>query len=81
MSDDAHPKCQGEAGHICQQPSGRTCVDCDQPAGTLWGPMWCPGCDEKRLNRVSASLEAALASLRTSPAVVRSDRHQERGAK
>lgn len=61
MSDHAHPKCDN--GHICQQPSGRVCVEagCDQPAGTLWGPMWCPDHDRERLDRISASLDALIA--------------------
>jgi hypothetical protein len=54
----AHPDCQTPAGHVCQKPSGRRCVDCNEPAGTLWGPYWCPDCDETRLNRVSAQIQA-----------------------
>jgi hypothetical protein len=60
-AEQAHPKCRN--GHVCQVPSGRACVDCGQPAGTLWGPMWCPDCDEKRLNRISALLEAISREL------------------
>ena len=54
----AHPKC-GD-GHVCQTPSGRACVErgCDEPAGTLWGPMWCPEHDRERLDRVSVQFEA-----------------------
>lgn len=62
MSDnESHPKCRD--GHVCQVPSGRTCLDCDQPAGTRWGPYWCPDCDKKRLDRITVNLNAALASL------------------
>ena len=60
----SHPNCWGPEGHVCQQPSGRTCLDCDQPAGTLWGPYWCPDCDVKRLDRISASLESLAAEAR-----------------
>lgn len=44
-------------------PSGRTCVEpgCGKPAGTPWGPYWCPDCDDKRMDRVSASLESLSA--------------------
>jgi hypothetical protein len=58
-----HPHCHGPEGHVCEEPSGRTCVetDCDQPAGTLWGPLWCPAHDEERLNRVSGGIENLLA--------------------
>jgi hypothetical protein len=57
MNDSkSHPRCQTEAGHVCQKPSGRTCIEdgCTHAAGTLWGPYWCPTCDEARLNRISA---------------------------
>lgn len=42
---DAHPNCT--EGHTCQVPSGRPCVErgCTEPAGTLWGPLWCPDHD------------------------------------
>lgn len=55
----SHPKRQTEAGHVCQKPSGRSCYEqgCDRPAGTLWGPYWCPEHDQERLERISASLE------------------------
>lgn len=38
-------------------PSGKECVDCGEPAGTPWGPYFCPDCDDKRLDRISASLK------------------------
>ena len=62
----SHPKCQTPAGHVCQKPSGRTCYEpgCDKPAGTLWGPCWCPDHDEERLNRIDARLEAILADMK-----------------
>lgn len=47
-----------EYEHQCQRPSGRRCINCGEPAGTLWGPIWCPPCDVIRLDSVSASLEA-----------------------
>ena len=55
-----HPGCWtgAEYRHTCHQLSGRTCLDCDQPAGTPWGPLWCPDCDVKRLERIGASLDA-----------------------
>lgn len=64
MSDDAHPKCTG--GHVCQQPSGRLCVEqgCNEAAGTLWGPYWCPEHDRQRLDRISANLRQIAAELR-----------------
>lgn len=52
----AHPKC-GD-GHVCQEPSGRTCIEsgCDKAAGTMWGPLWCPDHDRERLDRIGAQL-------------------------
>lgn len=54
----AHPKCND--GHVCQRPSGRRCYEqpCDEPAGTLWGPYWCPDHDRERLNRIGAQIES-----------------------
>lgn len=56
----SHPNCERPSGHVCQKPSARICVDCDQPAGTLWGPMWCPECDANRLDHVSRQMESLL---------------------
>lgn len=60
MTDHAHPKCDN--GHVCQEPSGRTCVEveCNEAAGTLWGPLWCPDHDRERLDRISASFAAII---------------------
>ena len=44
--------------HTCHHPSGRTCLDCPEPAGTPWGPYWCPNCDVARLDGIRASLTA-----------------------
>jgi len=61
---NAHPNCAD--GHTCFRPSGRVCieVDCDEAAGTRWGPLWCPEHDKQRLDRVSASLAAITESFR-----------------
>lgn len=58
MSERAHPECHGPAGHICQEPSGRACDErgCGSPAGTFWGPYWCPDHDAQRLDRITAQL-------------------------
>lgn len=60
----AHPNCR--EGHVCQKPSGRPCIErgCYQPAGTLWGPLWCPAHDEERLNRITTSLHNLAEELR-----------------
>ena len=61
MSPDmSHPNCT--AGHVCQRPSGRECIErgCQEAAGTIWGPYWCPEHDRERLDRITASLEALL---------------------
>lgn len=54
----SHPNCHGPDGHVCQRPSKRACIECGEPAGTLWGPHWCPDCDEVRLDRIDASLRS-----------------------
>ena len=58
-ADRSHPNCWtgDHYQHACHQPSGRPCVDCGAPAGTPWGPYWCPDCDVKRLDRITAQLE------------------------
>lgn len=55
----SHPHCwTGEAYvHICQQPSGEKCAGCGAPAGTWWGPHWCPACDVRRLDGISEGLK------------------------
>lgn len=60
-----HPACWNGVGydHVdCLRPSGRTCVECDQPAGTLWGPYFCPACDVARLRTINAGLADILAA-------------------
>lgn len=63
---EAHQKCVDAGEHICHEPSGRECIEtgCSEPAGTGWGPYWCPGHDKARLDRISASLEGIAASER-----------------
>jgi hypothetical protein len=58
----AHPDCLTE--HVCAVPSGKSCVEpgCDAPAGTKWGPYWCPPHDQERLARVSDQLHGVQAS-------------------
>jgi hypothetical protein len=67
--DRAHPACwvpadraTGHPGyyvHICRVPSGRRCHEtgCAEPAGTHWGPHWCPQHDAERINRISRQLD------------------------
>lgn len=65
----SHPNCHGPAGHVCQEPSGKECVetDCRNAAGTLWGPLWCPPHDEERLDRITRNLEDIVASFGAKP--------------
>lgn len=62
-----HPGCwdddTGWYVHTCHEPSGRTCIgwDCDEPAGTPWGPFFCPACDVARLAEIGAELERIQA--------------------
>lgn len=53
----SHPNCTD--GHVCQKPSGRICIEdgCNEPAGTLWGPYWCPDHDRERLDRIDGQLQ------------------------
>ncbi len=66
MGNRSHPLCwDGEQYlHIeCVRPSGHSCVECGEPAGTLWGRYWCPDCDVNRLDKVAATLEEIKLSL------------------
>lgn len=60
---ESHAKCKPV--HICQEPSGRQCCEpnCTEPAGTRWGPYWCPDHDKERLDRVSRGFESIMADL------------------
>ncbi len=62
---DSHEQCMSAGKHICQEPSGRRCYaqPCEKPAGTRWGPYWCPEHDKERLDRISENLEQIAASL------------------
>jgi hypothetical protein len=62
----SHQKCRDAGEHICQRPSGRTCIEegCDQPAGTLWGPLWCPEHDQERLDRIGRQMSEILEAFR-----------------
>lgn len=62
MTTEAHPQCVEAGQHLCHEPSGRTCIEagCDEPAGTRWGPYWCPVHDKERIDRISASLREIL---------------------
>ncbi len=59
---EAHHLCTQEGHHICLEPSGRICYEpsCDEPAGTWWGPLWCPKHDKERLDRISGQLRSIV---------------------
>jgi hypothetical protein len=76
MPDRSHPKCwKGDHyEHVeCVDgfESGRECIEsgCVEPAGTAWGPYFCPEHDVERLDRISASLESIASSLRSPTSV------------
>ena len=62
MTVRSHPNCWTGTTyeHHCHEPSGRACLWCGAPAGTPWGPLLCPDCDVKRLDKISASLFGSL---------------------
>lgn len=66
---EAHALCMRKGRHVCQQPSGRTCVErgCMNAAGTYWGPYWCPDHDKERLDGITSALEAISVALNNSP--------------
>lgn len=54
----SHLECALTGRHICQKPTGEDCIEpgCTEPAGTLWSPLWCPECDQTRLEMIGAEL-------------------------
>ena len=56
-------------GHKCQKPSGRVCIEspCPEPAGTFWGPYWCPDHDQARLDGISKGFDEIASAFRISP--------------
>ena len=64
QSGVSHRRCREVGEHVCQKPSGRVCIEpgCDQKAGTLWGPLWCPEHDQERLDRVSRQMQEIARS-------------------
>jgi hypothetical protein len=62
----SHQQCRDAGKHVCQEPSGKTCIEpgCESPAGTWWGPLWCPDCDQARLDAISAQFEALRGAFR-----------------
>jgi len=46
--------------------TSKKCIkkDCDEPAGTPWGPFWCADHDDERIGRVSAEFQSLVAELR-----------------
>ena len=64
----SHPICWTGSYYLhdeCRQPRGTTCIEdgCDNEAGTIWGPYWCPPCDVERLDRISAGLDRLAGGL------------------
>ena len=45
--------------------TGTACVEvgCNEPAGTPWGPHWCPRHDTERIQRVTRGMERAKDAL------------------
>lgn len=66
MMGNSHPQCREAGEHVCQQPSGRTCIEdgCEQAAGTFWGPLWCPDHDQERIDRIDSQMREIARSLR-----------------
>ena len=50
-----------DSGYSAEHRSGKQCVErgCNKPAGTLWGPLWCPEHDRQRLTRIGSFFESA----------------------
>lgn len=49
---DGHIHCKETGHHICEGPNGSTCLECNKPAGTIYGPYWCPDHDSQRIHNL-----------------------------
>lgn len=58
-----HPPCSEAGEHVCAEPSGRYCFECERDGGTMWGPYWCPDHDSQRLERIEHSLESIAQTI------------------
>lgn len=64
-----------DRGNSAKYHTGKLCIGldgqkCEKPAGTWWSPYWCFGCNVKRIDRITASLEKIVEDL---------DRREARG--
>lgn len=50
------------------EPATKRCIetDCDEPAGTPWGPHWCARHDLLRLDRIRRQLSELQAEMHCS---------------
>jgi hypothetical protein len=66
QSARSHQQCIDAGEHVCQMPSGRTCIEdgCEKAAGTRWGPLWCAEHDQERMDRISGQMAEIQASFR-----------------
>lgn len=59
----AHKICMDAGVHVCQKPSPQRChtQPCENQAGTLWGPYWCPEHDKERLDRITGQMDEIMS--------------------
>lgn len=61
----SHPDCNEQNGHVCVKLTRQTCwtEGCEEQAGTLWGPYWCPDHDAMRLDRIRREMAKIQAEV------------------
>lgn len=44
---------------------GRKCITkgCNNPAGTLWSPLWCFHCNVKRMDEINKAMDRVAAAV------------------
>lgn len=54
-----------DPGNDHKYHTGKRCIEsgCERPAGTAWSKLWCFEHNVERMDRISAALEAARATL------------------
>lgn len=51
-----------DIGNSEKYHTGKSCIEdnCNRPAGTMWGKLWCYECNVKRIDRISKQLSSIV---------------------
>ena len=60
--DDIHDELNSE-----KYRTGKKCIDCENPAGTAWSPLWCQPCNAKRMFRLDKQFKMIDETFKSGP--------------